>query len=307
MSTLRKYQSNPSSLLNNAKMLFDNKGLQTIVVEGESDYRLLRQWLVDENARLENVNGKPNVKEIWLKAKERRFMAVHCIADLDYDIVLKDDPIIDEQFIYVSMLEGSNDNDIECNDLESALIRSRALSKVMSQKYRGAALYENFEERIYDLREKLRVSSLKIGAFRAANQQLWLSKRISAIDGEFRISEEFFDADNFQINGEKLASFVRNSSSLKGYAIEEMISKASQLELKYTAGWQLCRGHDLTELLALHVTNIVERRVSSREIEEDLRMACELEMLSNTRFGSRLLKIGSVSGRPLLKVNDLPS
>jgi len=307
MSTLRKYQSNPSSLLNNAKMLFDNKGLQTIVVEGESDYRLLRQWLVDKNARLENVNGKPNVKEIWLKAKERRFTAVHCIADLDYDIVLKDDPIIDEQFIYVSILEGSNDNDIECNDLESALIRSRALSKVMSQKYRGAALYENFEERIYDLREKLRVSSLKIGAFRAASQQLWLAKKISAIDGEFRISEEFFDADNFQIDGEKLTSSVRNSSSLKGYAIEEIISKASHLELKYAAGWQLCRGHDLTTLLALHVTNIVERRVSPREIEEDLRMACELEMLSQTRFGARLLKIGSVTGRPLLKVSDLLS
>ena len=76
-----------------------------------------------------------------------------------------------------------------------------------------------------------------------------------------------------------------------GYGIEEVISNATKLTKKYPVGWQLCRGHDLTEMLALHVSNIVGRKVSVREIEEDLRMACELEMINATRFGSLKLRI----------------
>jgi hypothetical protein len=74
-------------------MRFDNDGMQTIVVEGETDYRLFRQWLIERNARIENVDGKSNVKEIWRKAKERRFISIHCIADLDFDLVLKDNQL----------------------------------------------------------------------------------------------------------------------------------------------------------------------------------------------------------------------
>ena len=154
-SSLKKYQCQPNILLNIAKMRFDNDGMQTIVVEGETDYRLFRQWLIERNARIENVDGKSNVKEIWRKAKERRFISIHCIADLDFDLVLKDNPIIDDQFIYVSIKEGNSESDIECNDLESALIRSHSLTKVMSQKYRGLDLYQDFEVRIEELREQL--------------------------------------------------------------------------------------------------------------------------------------------------------
>ena len=79
-SSIKKYQCQPNILLNIAKMRFDNDGMQTIVVEGETDYRLFRQWLIDRNARIENVDGKSNVKEIWRKAKERKFISIHCIA-----------------------------------------------------------------------------------------------------------------------------------------------------------------------------------------------------------------------------------
>jgi len=281
-------------------MRFDNDGMQTIVVEGETDYRLFRQWLIEKNARLENVDGKPNVKEIWRKAKERKFSAIHCIADLDFDFVLRDNPIIDEQFIYVSIKDGNSDADIECNDLESALIRSHSLSKVMSQKYRGNDLYQNFEMKIAELREHLRIAARDVGAFRAAEQLLFLTRKISAIGSNFTINEDFFDSIDINVDFEKLASFLRRGSGVIGYGIEEVISNATKLTKKYAVGWQLCRGHDLTEMLALHVSNIVGRKVSVREIEEDLRMACELEMINATRFGSRLLNIGKINGRPLL-------
>ena len=51
-SSIKKYQCQPNILLNIAKMRFDNDGMQTIVVEGETDYRLFRQWLIERNARI---------------------------------------------------------------------------------------------------------------------------------------------------------------------------------------------------------------------------------------------------------------
>ena len=304
-SSIKKYQCQPNILLNIAKMRFDNDGMQTIVVEGETDYRLFRQWLIERNARIENVDGKSNVKEIWRKAKERRFISIHCIADLDFDLVLKDNPIIDDQFIYVSIKEGNSESDIECNDLESALIRSHSLTKVMSQKYRGLDLYQDFEVRIEELREQLRIAARNLGAYRAADQLLFLTRKISAIGGNFAINEDFYDSINVNVDSEKLSSLLRRGSNLSGYGIEEVISNATKLSNKYSTGWQLCRGHDLTEMLALHVSNIVKRNVTVREIEEDLRMACELEMINSTRFGARLLNIGKVNGRPLLGLSPI--
>jgi len=305
ISSIKKFQSNPNSLLNNARMRFDNDGMQTIVVEGETDYRLFRQWLIEKNARLENVDGKQNVKDIWRKAKERKFSAIHCIADLDFDFVLRDDPIIDEQFIYVSIKDGNDDSDIECNDLESALIRSHSLSKVMSQKYKGKDLYQNFEVRIDELRENLRIAARDLGAFRAADQLLFLTRKVSAIGSKFTINEEFFDSVEVNIDFEKISSVLRRGSGVMGYGIDEVISNATKLAKKYAVGWQLCRGHDLTQMLAMHVSNLIHRDVSVREIEEDLRMACELEMINATRFGSRLLNIGKINGRPLLGVSPV--
>ena len=208
-------------------------------------------------------------------------------------------------FIYVSIKEGNSESDIECNDLESALIRSHSLTKVMSQKYRGLDLYQDFEVRIEKLREQLRIAARNLGAYRAADQLLFLTRKISAIGGNFAINEDFYDSINVSVDSEKLSSLLRRGSNFSGYGIEEVISNATKLSNKYATGWQLCRGHDLTEMLALHVSNLVKRNVTVREIEEDLRMACELEMINSTRFGARLLNIGKVNGRPLLGLSPI--
>jgi hypothetical protein len=82
--------------------------------------------------------------------------------------------------------------------------------------------------------------------------------------------------------------------------MEEVIGIARNLLSKFDSGWQLCRGHDLTEIVGIYLTDLLGRKVSAREVEEDLRMACELETLYQTRFGRRLQAIGHDLGRPLL-------
>jgi hypothetical protein len=304
MSTLRRHQFDAGRVVANAKMIFSSSQRHTLVVEGESDYRLLKNWLDDRNARLENVNGKDNVKAVWEKTKERGFKPLHCLADLDYDLIANTRPILDPQFVYVSMDDGQPSEEVECNDLESALIRSSALSKVMAQKYRGQELYgEKFQDRIDRLRESLRVASRNVGAFRAADMRYVKRYGRSPIGGDFPICDVFFDQTLVTVDVEALSDSLLRSSRLSRSAMEEVVDNALALLATFDRGWQLCRGHDLTTMLALHLTAVGARNTTWREVEEDLRMACELDMLKKTRFGQRLMQIGTSAGRPFLTAN----
>lgn len=301
MSTLRRHQCDAGRIVKNAMMIFASSQKHTLVVEGEADLRLLKNWLNEKYARLETVNGKDNVKEVWRKAKAMRITLLHCLADLDYDLVAEYNPIIDDQFVYVSMEGGQHPHDVECNDLESALIRSNAFRKVMAQKYRHKDLAEgDFQSHVNSLREKLRVASRNIGAFRAADLRYRRLNNSSPIGGNFNITDVFFDRVTLRVDTDALAQSLLRSSRTSLMAMEEVVETARHLLSKFDSGWQLCRGHDLTEMLGMYFSDQLGRNVSTREVEEDLRMACELETLYQTHFGKRLQAIGNDLGKPLL-------
>jgi hypothetical protein len=301
MSTLRRFQCDAARVIGQAKMIFSSSQRHTLIVEGEADLRLLRNWLNDKCARLEIVNGKDNVKAVWQKAKDLKFEPLYCLADLDYDLVADYRPIIDAKFVYVSMEGGQSAQDIECNDLESALIRSNAFTKVMAQKYsRSEVDIENFQDRVNALRESLRVASRNIGAFRAADLCYQRRSRPSPIGGDFAISDVFFDQTTLKVDIDALAQSLLRSSRSTRAAMEDVVDIANNLLSKFDSGWQLCRGHDLTTMLGSYLTERLGRKVSAREVEEDLRMACELETLYQTRFGKRLRAIRGDLGEPLL-------
>ncbi len=151
-----------------------------------------------------------------------------------------------------------------------------------------------------DLREALRGAAATIGAFRAADQRVLKLRNRSPIGGDFFIDDGFFEAGPVRVNEQKLIDALRRSSRVGAGAMEEVVDIARQLSLEYSDGWQLCRGHDLSEMLARHVSILIDRNVSRREIEEDLRMACELDTIRATRFGAKLLRIGDSVGKPLL-------
>jgi hypothetical protein len=299
MSTLRRFD--PGRVVTTAKMIFSASRKHTLVVEGEADFRLLTNWLNEKSARLETVSGKDNVKDVWRKAKALKFAPLHCLADLDYDVVADYSPIIDEQFVYVSMQGGQDPHEIDCNDLESALIKSIAFKKIMVQKYPQKDLAEgDFHGLIDSLREKLRIASRNIGAFRAADMRYQRLNNSSPIGGNFNITDVFFDRATLQVDINALAKSLLRSSRTSLEAMEEVVETARHLLSKFDSGWQLCRGHDLTEMLGMYLTDRFGRRVSAREVERDLRMACELKTLYQTRFGKRLQEIEDELGKRLL-------
>lgn len=282
-------------------MIFSASGKFTLILEGDDDVRLFKPWLVDGNASVRRVDGKVNVYEVWRKSLVAKAESIVCIADADYDVMEGKPPPSSERFILVSVRAGDGPNSIECNDIESALIRSDALLKVMANKYRGADLYGDcFVERIHELREKLRCAARNIGAFRAADRISYASNGRSPIGGELRV-EDYFDPHGIELDVKKLAWALGRSSRAGQPAMDAIIERGWRLLDEFDKGWQLCRGHDLTEMLALHLSTFFDRRVSRREVEEDLRLACELRMLNETAFGRALRKLEESHSRQLLQ------
>lgn len=304
MSTLRAFAVNPGRIVRQAQMIFSSKQKYTFVVEGEADYRLLRQWLVEKNARIEKVDGKDNVKDVWGESARQKVTKIVCVADVDYDCVINATQINDDRFVYVSTGPSTNAGDVESIDIESTLIRSGSFFKLMSNKYRGADLYDtDFSDRVNELREKLRKASANLGAFRAADMAYMKTHGKSPIGGDFPVTEDIFDAAGIQVSVEKIKTMLSRSSRVGGHAMEEVIEHAERLRNQYGDGWQLCRGHDLTEMLGLHLSSYMCRNVSSREVEEDLRLACELSLLKGTRFGAHLIRLEEKVGKPFLGSN----
>ena len=302
MSTLRPYQCNPSDVIQNAKMIYAASERYTFVVEGDADLRFFKQWMVDDTARLVNVRGKEKVKAVWKLAKERRFLPIYCLANLDFDFVINNRQIVDSQFVYISMQEGGVSSNVECNDLDAALIRSHAFLKVMMRKIGNKDLNgDHLEMRVGDLREKLRVAARNLGAFRAADQNCILKTGRSPIGGDFAISDLFFNAETVFIDTEKVKQVLRRSSRQGNSAMEDLIEIAEKLLRDFDSGWHLCRGHDLTCMLANHLTKVAGRNVAPGDIERDLSEAFELEMVWQTRFGMKLKQIGETAKKSFLR------
>ncbi len=146
----------------------------------------------------------------------------------------------------------------------------------------------------------MRVASRNIGAFRAADLCYRRSNGNSPIGGDLNIADLYFDRATIRVDIEALTQSLLRSSRTSLYAMEEVVDMAHNLLVQYDAGWQLCRGHDLTEMLGIYLTDRLGRPVSSQEVERDLRMACELQTLYQTRFGKRLQEISNDLGKPLL-------
>lgn len=298
MSSLRPYAISPERIVSEARMNFSGKGKYTFVVEGESDFRLLRQWLIEEEAVIKKVDGKPNAVEVWNRAVGK-CAGVVCVVDMDYDPLIGSTLVDNERFIYVSGSSKAEGVTVDGIDLEATLMRSSAFAKFLINRYRGADLHGDLSDTIRKLRERLRAAARDLGAVRAADARSHLRCGRSTVGGNLDVDELFFDAKEVRVRIEDLSKLLLRSSRTGSNEMEALLEDASRLRETYASGWELCRGHDLSQMLALHLGIVLNRRVSRQDVEIGLREACELEVLESTHFGDRLSRLREVTGKEL--------
>jgi hypothetical protein len=282
--SLQTHATDPRTTAQTIKM---SKGQFYILVEGETDYKLLRN-LLPEQVVIRSMKKRDAVFEVRSRLEPHKATNFVCLVDADYDPVLKRCRT-DQGLVYVSLedqLGGS------CIDLESAIMRTGALRKVCVEMA-GAGVDDAGGPNALTERTRaaVRAAAAQLGAWRAALQMRYHEGRAcSSLRGLESASElsKFVDSGSLTVDRRRLLGVMANLLSLRG-EFEEVERTAQALLRGFGDGWLLCRGHDLTTLLAFHWSHLGKRTVPPAEVESKLRLAFEAAMLGETAFGRALL------------------
>jgi len=309
MKRLKDYHNHIPSINERARMINSSKNKITIIVEGISDKRFFQQWLNNKNARIEYVEGKDYVYNVWEDSKKRKSNSIFCIVDLDYDNYLSIEKINSERFVYISFSKTANDKKVECNDLETALFMSNAFKKLCLNKFPEIYIRKisNLSNHINSLRNNLVNAAAFLGSYRVINLKQSIHNQQVYFE-PFEVEEIFFKSQNNTIIFDQFKKYIE-SKICGPFQKEDLHYMAKQIYNGSNNPWELARGHDMSEMLSKHLTYIHEkfnpspkkRYISRYEIERDLRMSFEGSMVKNTLFGQEIDHYQNVTGKTLFQ------
>ncbi|RQT20058.1 hypothetical protein DF051_07435 [Burkholderia contaminans] len=223
------------------------------------------------------------VEKVFHRAKTVPYAAhdfLYFFADVDYDVLIEKSLHDHPKFIYNAFC--SEEQRVVYNDLEIYLINSPALEKTLANL--------DIEPSTADsLRERLERASRDIGALRVADEIVRKREKLtnSVLNG-LEI-EPFFDPVNLCVDMKKLKTSIPNWSNYR-YYVDDLIEAAQRVNVDSPAPWSLSRGHDVTEMLSLHVERKGHKGMVKEKIELMLRLACELPHYLNSPMGRKLHK-----------------
>jgi hypothetical protein len=73
--------------------------------------------------------------------------------------------------------------------------------------------------------------------------------------------------------------------------LPDLIEIADQLLVGPRENWLLSRGHDVTEMIALHIESKGIKGITAQRVEMYLRLACEKSDYQNSPMGRKLVKL----------------
>ncbi len=233
-----------------------------VYIEGESDVILYKKIIDKEYAELSQTRGKAAAMSTIKKANLMKQKGLLAIVDSDFDHILNIGP--DENVIRT-----------DTHDIETLMIESGAFDDVpdgfIDERKLNNSIYneESLWERIIDIAScigKIRLLSAENGwnmkfADDNSNKDFLDDERIIYLkDGELK-----FDAH--QYIWKCINNAVRCSITVRdAYECYKNDNRAFDI-------WQICRGHDLSELIALVYSRTIfgKRNVYRTEVENTIR------------------------------------
>lgn len=272
--------------------MFRSKKVRTAVVEGVCDKRFLSQWIPPNAAiRFDGLDGKPLVALTYKNSQLKPYSDyefLYFFADVDFDVIAKEPLHRHPKFIYNAFC--FKENRLHYNDLETYLINSSAFEKVLVN------LDIDIKEAA-SLREKLERASRVTGSLRAADiiVRRSLNLRLSVLNGlEIR---SFFNSRDIAFDQAELFKALPGWSNYREHT-DDLVEAAKCLDRESPLRWSLSRGHDLTEMLALHLEHRGHRGVTAEKLELMLRLACELAEFQDSPMGKQLAAAGGMTAIP---------
>jgi len=279
--------------LSQARFFFTREKKKTVFIEGDNDLKLISPFINDD-IRLEVLNGKPNILFVESRYLEDKFAIengyVMIMADVDYDVLLNN-----RISNYIDYNVFCKDKGILFNDLEVFLINTRALKKIMI----NYGLYSSDDD-VFNLKNELEDASRFFGKYRVADE--YFKKEIGgySILNSFSIDEYVsINGDNITIDKNKFIEQLPLWANRKEY-IDDLLLKAESLDSECGEKWSLSNGHDITKILSIYMESKLSekhnRKVSMKQnqMELILRLSCDDSEYRRSPMGVALSGFGAI-------------
>jgi len=266
--------------------------MKTLFVEGNDDVRFWTKHLPEGGLRLKATDGKDRaVGAVQLLMRiaraEARFVGM-AIVDLDYEPILREDKPDPEGICRIQYDEGEG----RCRDLEVLLVRSEALSKLLTE-YPSERWEGRKAERTQWVRDRLAECGAVVGAVhvvaRLEEEEKGGGRHVAVADSV--PWQDWFDAREISLRDGYLQKVFERPEAGRWRQIHEKL-------LRERSPWELCNGHDVALMLGCHLEFLCrgKRQFRQRDVQERLRLALDHEDLRRTptwkKVGSWLREAG---------------
>lgn len=248
-----------------------------LIVEGYTDKKIYKNHIDKYKCEIIVANNKDNALKILSILENDSFLGILAIVDADFDILEDKLPVSPNLFF------------TDTHDLETMILRSPALEKVLSESASEEKL-TNFTTKFGgDIRKMLLECGKIIGYLR------WISLRDNlSLKFEGLNCADFIDKNTLIIDPHK---FIRNIKSRshntnKGESQRQKLedsdiyNKMTQIKSDRHDAWHVCCGHDLISILSLSLRKAIgsTNKLESEQLEKELRLAYDLSFFYKTQL-----------------------
>jgi hypothetical protein len=258
----------PNDRANEIKMLRSSFKGTFLLIEGSTDKVFYGRLINKSICTLFPISGKPSSKSL----------VINVLQILEQSGVSGVLAIVDADFDHLETLPVSSSNLLrtDSHDLETMILSSNALEKVV-EEYSSEDKMSKFD---LDFREALLAAGLAIGYLRWISQLDGLNLTFSNLS-----FKNFINAKTLAIDELALITEVKNKSQAQKLKNEDLQNRMTDRRNPSHDPWQVCCGHDLTEILSFALQKTIgSMKVDVSELERSLRLAYEAAYFYSTQL-----------------------
>lgn len=255
---------NPSSIISEVRMGRKKKPTQTyMLVEGDTDINFYKNIIDRNNCVIKAYKGKENVLEAISYSNRQGYKGVLAVVDSDFDNILG--------------VKCNTDNTVctDSHDIETMMLGEDTFERFICEygdDEKICAFNEKTGENIF---QKITDIGIKIGRLRLISKINNYVINFKDIEYEIYIENEY----NFRLN-DYIKQILYNSKMLdKKQEIIEELEENNSIDYEVC---QICRGHDLTDLISVIFSNKLCNKslgnksaiyIDRKDVERSLRLA----------------------------------
>jgi hypothetical protein len=242
-----------------------------LIVEGATDARIFKAFTDIQACQVIVAHNKDKAIQVLNILEKENFTGLLAIVDADFGV------------LEGITLSSSNLFLTDTHDIETTIIRSPALEKVLAE-YGSESKLNNFTRKLgKDIRLIILESGLPVGYLRWASLKNHLALRFEDLP-----FSSFVDSNTLAVDINKLIRTLKNHSQKPFLKEKDVREQVQNLKDDSHDSWHVCCGHDLICILSIGLRKAIgsnnATEVRPEVIEKSLRLAYEISHFYMTQL-----------------------